>query len=39
MAICTLAHNKQIALKTVVAKPLPIGVGDEQRLTKPSSLK
>jgi len=30
MAICTLAHNKQIALKTVVAKPVPIGVGDEQ---------
>jgi len=30
----SLAHNKQIALKTVVAKPLPIGVGDEQRLTQ-----
>ena len=30
----SLAQNKRLALKTEVAKPLPIGVGDEQRLTQ-----
>jgi len=30
----SLAQSKKLALKTVVAKPLPIGVGDEQRLTQ-----
>jgi signal transduction histidine kinase/putative methionine-R-sulfoxide reductase with GAF domain len=30
----SLAQNKKLALKTVVAKPLPIGLGDEQRLTQ-----
>jgi signal transduction histidine kinase/putative methionine-R-sulfoxide reductase with GAF domain len=30
----SLAQNKKLALKTEVAKPLPIGVGDEQRLTQ-----
>ena len=29
----SLAQNKKLALKTDVAKPLPAGVGDEQRLT------
>jgi signal transduction histidine kinase len=29
-----LAHNKQLALKTEVAASLPIGLGDEQRLTQ-----
>jgi anti-sigma regulatory factor (Ser/Thr protein kinase) len=30
----SLAQNKKLALKTDVAKPLPAGVGDEQRLTQ-----
>src|SRR5215475_5266442 len=30
----SLAQNKKLALKTEVAKSLPIGVGDEQRLTQ-----
>jgi signal transduction histidine kinase len=30
----SLAQNKNLALKTEVAKPLPVGVGDEQRLTQ-----
>jgi len=30
----SLAQNKNLALKTEVAKPLPIGLGDEQRLTQ-----
>jgi GAF domain-containing protein len=30
----SLAQNKKIALKTEVAKKLPIGLGDEQRLTQ-----
>src|SRR5262245_8861052 len=30
----SLAHNKKLALKTEVAKSLPIGLGDEQRLTQ-----
>jgi signal transduction histidine kinase len=30
----SLAQNKGLALKTVVAKPLPIGLGDEHRLTQ-----
>ena len=30
----SLAQNKKLLLKTTVAKPLPIGVGDEQRLTQ-----
>jgi signal transduction histidine kinase len=30
----SLAHNKKLALKTEVAKSLPIGIGDEQRLTQ-----
>ena len=30
----SLAQNKRLALKTEVAKPLPIGIGDEQRLTQ-----
>src|SRR5262245_2282695 len=30
----SLAQNKKLALKTDVAKPLPLGVGDEQRLTQ-----
>jgi signal transduction histidine kinase len=30
----SLAQNKKLALKTEVAKPLPVGVGDEQRLTQ-----
>jgi GAF domain-containing protein/anti-sigma regulatory factor (Ser/Thr protein kinase) len=30
----SLAQNKKLALKTVVAKSLPIGLGDEQRLTQ-----
>jgi signal transduction histidine kinase len=30
----SLAQNKQLALKTEVAKSLPIGLGDEQRLTQ-----
>jgi signal transduction histidine kinase len=30
----SLAQNKKLALRTEVAKPLPIGVGDEQRLTQ-----
>ena len=29
-----LAHNKRLALKTEVAASLPIGLGDEQRLTQ-----
>src|SRR5262245_9415239 len=29
-----LAQNKKLALKTVVAKSLPVGLGDEQRLTQ-----
>src|SRR5262249_12975023 len=28
------AQNKKLSLKTEVAKPLPIGLGDEQRLTQ-----
>jgi signal transduction histidine kinase len=30
----SLAQNKKLALKTEVVKPLPIGLGDEQRLTQ-----
>jgi GAF domain-containing protein len=30
----SLAQSKKLALKTEVAKPLPIGLGDEQRLTQ-----
>jgi signal transduction histidine kinase len=30
----SLAQNKKFALKTEVAKSLPIGLGDEQRLTQ-----
>jgi len=30
----SLAQNKKLALKTEVAKPVPVGVGDEQRLTQ-----
>src|SRR5690242_15195874 len=30
----SLAQNKKLALKTDVAKSLPIGLGDEQRLTQ-----
>jgi signal transduction histidine kinase len=30
----SLAQNKKLALKTDVAKPLPVGLGDEQRLTQ-----
>jgi signal transduction histidine kinase len=30
----SLAQNKKLALKTELAKSLPIGVGDEQRLTQ-----
>jgi signal transduction histidine kinase len=30
----SLAQNKKLALRTEVAKPLPVGVGDEQRLTQ-----
>ena len=30
----SLAQNKNLAFKTDVAKPLPVGVGDEQRLTQ-----
>src|SRR5262245_15935116 len=30
----SLAQNKKLALTTEVAKPLPIGLGDEQRLTQ-----
>jgi GAF domain-containing protein/anti-sigma regulatory factor (Ser/Thr protein kinase) len=30
----SLAQNKKLALKTEVAKSLPIGIGDEQRLTQ-----
>jgi signal transduction histidine kinase len=30
----SLAQNKKLALTTAVAKPLPIGIGDEQRLTQ-----
>jgi signal transduction histidine kinase len=30
----SLAQNKKLVLMTDVAKPLPIGVGDEQRLTQ-----
>jgi signal transduction histidine kinase len=30
----SLAQNKELALKTEVAKSLPIGLGDEQRLTQ-----
>jgi signal transduction histidine kinase len=30
----SLAQNKKLALTTEVAKPLPVGVGDEQRLTQ-----
>jgi len=30
----SLAQNKKLVLKTGVAKPLPIGLGDEQRLTQ-----
>jgi signal transduction histidine kinase len=30
----SLARNKKLALKTDVAKSLPVGVGDEQRLTQ-----
>src|SRR5262249_57564873 len=29
-----LAQNKNLLLKTEVAKPLPVGLGDEQRLTQ-----
>jgi len=28
----SLAHNKKLSLKTEVGKPLPVGLGDEQRL-------
>src|SRR5262245_45175475 len=30
----SLAQNKKLALKTEVAKSLPVGIGDEQRLTQ-----
>src|SRR5215475_9755628 len=30
----SLAQNKKLVLKTDVAKSLPIGIGDEQRLTQ-----
>ncbi len=30
----SLAQNKKLAFKTEVAKPLPFGLGDEQRLTQ-----
>jgi signal transduction histidine kinase len=30
----SLAQNKKLVLMTEVAKPLPVGVGDEQRLTQ-----
>ena len=30
----SLAQNKKLALKTDMAKSLPIGLGDEQRLTQ-----
>jgi signal transduction histidine kinase len=30
----SLAQNKKLGLTTEVAKPLPVGVGDEQRLTQ-----
>src|SRR5262249_36741711 len=30
----SLAQNKKLALKTEVAKSLPVGLGDEQRLTQ-----
>jgi GAF domain-containing protein/anti-sigma regulatory factor (Ser/Thr protein kinase) len=30
----SLAQNKKLALKTEVARPLPVGLGDEQRLTQ-----
>jgi signal transduction histidine kinase len=30
----SLAQNKKLALKTEVDKPMPIGLGDEQRLTQ-----
>src|SRR6476469_9154791 len=30
----SLAHNKKLALRTEVAKSLPVGLGDEQRLTQ-----
>jgi signal transduction histidine kinase len=30
----SLAQNKKLSLKTDVAKSLPIGLGDEQRLTQ-----
>jgi signal transduction histidine kinase len=29
-----LAQNKKLALKTEVAQSLPVGLGDEQRLTQ-----
>jgi signal transduction histidine kinase len=34
MATESLAQNKKLALTTAVTKPLPIGIGDEQRLTQ-----
>jgi signal transduction histidine kinase len=30
----SLAQNKMLSLKTEVVKPLPVGIGDEQRLTQ-----
>jgi GAF domain-containing protein len=30
----SLAQNKKLALRTALTKPLPIGIGDEQRLTQ-----
>src|SRR3984893_13716447 len=30
----SLAQNKKLALTAAVTKPLPIGIGDEQRLTQ-----
>jgi signal transduction histidine kinase len=30
----SLAQNKKLALNTEIAKPLPVGLGDEQRLTQ-----
>ena len=30
----SLAQNKKLSLKTQVAKALPVGLGDEQRLTQ-----
>src|SRR5262245_23062918 len=30
----SLAQNKKLALKTEVAKSMPVGLGDEQRLTQ-----